>query len=235
MPDTNQLKLPLLSPSQAQKHVTMNEALSRLDGLVQLRLQSVSVAIPPAGFDDGICYGVPSGATGAWSGQAGRLALAVNGGWEFVEARKGFRAYILDIGAPALFDGSDWRVGGISLTPSGGGMNFVSREIDVTLSSGGSVVTSIAFPARSLAFGVTGLVTQTISGAPSFTLGVAAETVRYGTGLSTAQNSWISGPATPLVYWSDTVLVMTSEGADFSGGALRLVAHYAELVWPDAV
>ncbi len=37
--ETTQLKLPLLQASQAQKHVTVNAALMRLDGLAQLRLQ----------------------------------------------------------------------------------------------------------------------------------------------------------------------------------------------------
>ena len=38
MPDQNtaRLGLPLLQPAQAQKHVTVNEALMRLDGLVNL-------------------------------------------------------------------------------------------------------------------------------------------------------------------------------------------------------
>ncbi|MEM6340804.1 MAG: DUF2793 domain-containing protein [Pseudomonadota bacterium] len=235
MPDTTQLNLPLLSPSQAQKHVTVNEALSRLDGLVQLRLQSVELTVPPAVFDDGVCYGIPAGASGDWSGQSGRLALAVNGGWEFVDARRGFRAYVLDTGASAIFDGTDWRLGAVTQTTNGAGLSILSRELDVALSSGGSVTTPVAFPARSLVFGVTGRVTQAITGAPSLSLGVAADTTRYGTGLNTAANSWISGPSTPLVYWSDTALLVTSEGADFNGGALKLVAHYAVLDPPKAI
>ena len=47
MTDTSQLKLPLLQPAQAQKHVTVNEALVRLDGLAQLVMQSRSLTIPP--------------------------------------------------------------------------------------------------------------------------------------------------------------------------------------------
>ena len=46
MADTTNLTLPLLAASQAQKHVTVNEALSRLDGMVQLRLLSISTATP---------------------------------------------------------------------------------------------------------------------------------------------------------------------------------------------
>ena len=44
---TSNLSLPFIMPAQAQKHVTVNEALVRLDGLAQLRLQSISVTTPP--------------------------------------------------------------------------------------------------------------------------------------------------------------------------------------------
>ena len=36
MSETSQLKLPLLQTAQAQKHVTVNEALALLDQLVQM-------------------------------------------------------------------------------------------------------------------------------------------------------------------------------------------------------
>ena len=62
MTETPTLKLPLLQPSQAQKHVTVNEALVLLDGVAQLSLASTTVIDPPA-VVEGACYGVPSGAT----------------------------------------------------------------------------------------------------------------------------------------------------------------------------
>ena len=46
MTDTSNLTLPLLAAAQAQKHVTVNEALQRLDGVVQLTLRSRSEATP---------------------------------------------------------------------------------------------------------------------------------------------------------------------------------------------
>lgn len=234
MVDTNELNLPLLSPNQAQKHVTVNEALSRLDGLVQLRLQSVATSIPPAVFSDGVCYGVPSGASGEWAGQAGNLALAVNGGWEFVTAKQGFRAYVLDIGSWAMFDGADWRIGAVSQTGFGAGINVLSSDLEVSLSAG-SVTTPVAFPERAIAFGVTGRVIQAISGASTWRLGVAGDDQRYASGLGTSLNSWVSGPSTPLVYWSDTELLISAEGGNFTGGAVRLSVHYAMLELPRSV
>ena len=48
MPDqTPRLSLPLLLESQAQKHVTHNEALRRLDVLAQLAVLAFDAATPP--------------------------------------------------------------------------------------------------------------------------------------------------------------------------------------------
>ena len=62
------LALPYLLANQAQKHVTVNEALRRLDALVQLSVLSASLAAPPASPADGDRYIVPAGATGTWVG-----------------------------------------------------------------------------------------------------------------------------------------------------------------------
>ncbi len=69
--ETARLQMALLQPAQAQKHVTVNEALMRLEALVNLVLQSVSTQTPPATVLDGQCWGVPAARHGAWVGQDG--------------------------------------------------------------------------------------------------------------------------------------------------------------------
>ncbi|WP_198020753.1 DUF2793 domain-containing protein [Roseicyclus elongatus] len=156
MTDTPNLSLPMLAPAQAQKHVTVNEALGRLDGLAQLVLTSVSETTPPASAPEGTCYGVPAGAVNDWAGQAGTVAIALGGGWVFAPARRGWRATVLDAGAPAIFDGAGWRMGALTLSPGGAALAMRAVEMEVTLTPGASVTTPIAFPARAIAFGVTG-------------------------------------------------------------------------------
>lgn len=234
MSDTAQLNLPLLSPSQAQKHVTVNEALTRLDGMVQLRLMSITSSVPPAIFADGDCYGVPASATGAWAGQDGMIAIALNEGWDFITPRIGFHAFVIDAGAPAIFDGTSWRVGGLSFTPNRAGLNVSSVEIDMAVPAAASFSTATIIPERSIVFGVTGVVTSPITGASSWRLGVAGDDGRFGTGLSVGQDAWMSGPASPIVYWAPTELLVSAEGADFTGGTLRLAAHFVTLSVPDA-
>jgi hypothetical protein len=235
MSDTPELALPLLAPAQAQKHVTVNEALVRLDAMAQLRLQSVSETTPPAALD-GFAYGVPSGAVNAWAGQEGSIAIASGGGWIFVPTQRGWRAVVLDAGSLAIFDGATWRLGAQTLTAGGASVGLTSAEFDISLTAGPSVTTPIVFPARAVAYGITGRVISAITGAvTTWDIGVTGDLQRYGSGLGTALNSWVSGPGTPLVYWSPTALEITAQGGDFAGGTIRLVAHYAELALPDPV
>ncbi|MFW5641978.1 MAG: DUF2793 domain-containing protein, partial [Roseicyclus sp.] len=73
MTETANLALPLVEPAQAQKHVTVNEAFARLDGITQLCLESVDETVPPAGAAEGASWGVPAGASGDWAGRAGHV------------------------------------------------------------------------------------------------------------------------------------------------------------------
>jgi hypothetical protein len=230
------MSLPLLAPAQAQKHVTVNEALARIDGLAQLTLASTGVVTPPVAAPEGEVYAVPPGAVNDWSGQDGKLALAVGGGWVFVTPRPGWRAMVLDTGLPAVWDGTGWREGAATLSPSGAALAVKSYEFDVTLTAGPSVTTPVAVPARALVFGVTGRVVAAITGtATSWDLGVAGDTGRFGTGLGLGVNSWVNGPAAPVVYWSPTALEIGARGGDFAGGTVRLILHYAELSLPGPV
>ena len=57
MTDTSPiLAMPYIQPSQAQKHVTHNEALSLLDVIVQLAVESAVLATPPATAVEGDRY-----------------------------------------------------------------------------------------------------------------------------------------------------------------------------------
>lgn len=109
MPDTSPaLSLPYLLPSQAQKHVTHNEALARLDALVQLAVESRTETAPPAAPASGARYLVAEGATGAWAGQALAIAVWTGGLWEFTAPLPGWVAYVRDEALQAVFTGADW-------------------------------------------------------------------------------------------------------------------------------
>ncbi len=79
MAETTNLRLPWLEANQAQKHVTVNESLRRLDGIVQLAVESRGLVVPPASPVDGARWIVPAGASGAWAGWPGASPIASTG------------------------------------------------------------------------------------------------------------------------------------------------------------
>ncbi|MTH77213.1 DUF2793 domain-containing protein [Paracoccus aestuariivivens] len=232
---TTNLTLPLLLPAQAQKHVTVNDALMRLDGMVDLVLQSVSRTAPPSPVVEGQCWGVPAGAINEWEGQAGKIAIGANGGWVFVAPTFGRRAMIADRGMMAVHDGLVWVPGAISMGLHGSGMIASQLTEDVNISAGATVTTLMVIPTGAMVIGATAKVLTAITGTlTTWSLGNADSTNRFGEGLGKAVGSWSRGIlGTPMTYWSPTPLRLTAAGGQFSGGKVRVVVHWLELRLPN--
>lgn len=106
---TPRLNLPLILGSQAQKHLTHNEALMRLDGLVHCAVSSRGMTAPPAGAEQGARYLVADGATGAWSGHDGEMATFAGPSWSFLAPTAGLQVYVLDEALFVHHDGTGWQ------------------------------------------------------------------------------------------------------------------------------
>ncbi len=111
---TTNLLLPYILAAQAQKHVTHNEALRLLDGLVQLSVLDRDLTAPPGSPADGDRYIVASGGMGDWAGWDLNVALFTDGAWLRLPPRTGWRAWVEDEGLLLVYDGADW----IGTTPS---------------------------------------------------------------------------------------------------------------------
>lgn len=109
MTDTPRLTLPLLAAGQAQKHVTHNDALTRLDALVHLAVQSRSQTTPPSSPGALAAFIVPTGGTGVFAGHTDDLAIFEDGGWSFLEPRPGWQAWIEDEAEHHVWTGTQWR------------------------------------------------------------------------------------------------------------------------------
>lgn len=109
MTDTPRLSLPLLAAGQAQKHVTHNDALTRLDALVHLSVASRTQGTPPATPTELLAYIVPPGGSGAFAGRDHQLALYEDGGWTFLTPRPGWQAWVADEAEHNLWTGTEWR------------------------------------------------------------------------------------------------------------------------------
>jgi hypothetical protein len=135
------LALPYLAAGQMQKHVTLNEALTRLDAVVQTAVVSRTTVAQPGAPEDGFLWILPSGATGAdWSTRpAGALMRAENGGWSLVEAGDGLVALVGDANEMVVRHGDAW-------VPLGTRLGF-AQEL-VRLGVGTSADASNPFTAR---------------------------------------------------------------------------------------
>jgi hypothetical protein len=111
MSQSTRLQLPFLAAGQAQKHVTVNETLLRLDALVQLSAKSAATTAQPASPSDGDIYLLPAGKTGAtWGAMAdGAIAYYRDGAWEALAANLGWRVYVEDEAALYARGASGWR------------------------------------------------------------------------------------------------------------------------------
>ena len=108
MSDSTNLQLPYLDGAQAQKHVTVNETIRRLDALVLLAIEDKDLTAPPGSPSDGARYIPKATATGLWSGKENNVAHYVDGAWEFYPPREGFIAYMRDEDQLYVHNGSAW-------------------------------------------------------------------------------------------------------------------------------
>ncbi len=109
MESTPNLDLPYVMPAQAQPNVTHNEAIRRLDAVVQVGVTSSGTDTPPGSPVDGERHVVGSSPTGAWASHAGELAAWQDGTWTFHEPKAGWLAWAADETMPLVFTGSDWE------------------------------------------------------------------------------------------------------------------------------
>lgn len=230
---TPRLGLPYLAAGQAQKHVTLNEALSRLDGLVQPAVASRATAAQPASPVDGALYILPAGAAGAeWSGRAaGTLMRFEAGAWEALAVQPGFLAWIADEQVLAVWTAAGWtalsstfRNLTAALSPRDAATRFEIREQELTL-AGASVVSTVVIPARAIVLGVSTRTTQAVTGASSYSCGVAGEAGKFGALLSIALGGANIGVVGPTAFYADTPVVLTATGGAFTGGKVRLSIH----------
>ncbi|WP_439532105.1 DUF2793 domain-containing protein [Polymorphobacter sp.] len=132
-------KLPLLVAGQAQKEVTHNEALAAIDRALQLAVVSRSVTAPPAAVA-GDSYLVPAGASGAWAGEEGRIALFDGVGWVFSDPVTGTAVWVADEQGSIVWNGgwsSGWPVSALMV---GERLLFGVATAEIAEPVGGSIV-----------------------------------------------------------------------------------------------
>jgi len=144
MPDqTPILALPVLVPNQAQPYVTHNEALRRLDILVQMSILEFDAETPPALPEEGDLYALGAAPGAGWAGQAHKLAAWIDGAWLFVAPQEGWRAWDGDMGVLRVWDGAGWvrppadldNVAGLGIGTAADPVNRLAVKSDAVLFS----------------------------------------------------------------------------------------------------
>jgi hypothetical protein len=236
MSNSPRIGLPYLDAAQAPKHVTMNEALARFDIVAASRVETMASMSPPVSPVDGDGHIVPVAAGGAWSGQDGRVAVFLNGGWEFISPWAGWRLWVASDTGFALYDGADWQLASQPISAGGALTALRQVEIDHTVVAGGTSETVAFIPDKAIVLGVTARVTVGIAGATTWSLGVTGSPDRYGSGFGPGLNGVSHGvTGSPLAYFGGSSLLLTAAGGNFTGGEIRIAAHYFELSPPRAV
>lgn len=237
MSNSFHLGLPFLEAAQAQKHVTVNEALRRLDALLHLSVDARDLMAPPEEPEEGARYIVGAEAEGAWTGHDGKIAALIDGAWVFFAPRAGWQAFDEASGTMLVHDGAGWSpAGGSGLTGASGAATALTLvEGEHELAEGATSETAFVIPDCAIVLGVTGLVIEAITGATSWSLGVADDPARYGSGIGTMLDATVIGVSgTPVAYYGATPLRLTAAGGDFTGGRVRLAIHCLELTGPAA-
>ncbi len=225
MSATGRLGLPYIVTSQAQKEVTHNEGLDRLDAFVTPVVADIANAAPGSP-SVGDLYIVGSSPTGDFAGQANKLAQYQSGGWVFYTPFKWMDAFVESTDSRMAYDGSGWVPFGLIMQDSGEYLRVERWQEDVDLSSATQTTTNI--PNRATVLAVNTRVITAITGTvTSFGVGVSGDTSRYGNGIGTAQDSTNVGLTYhPVSYYSDTPLVLTPDSGSFTAGTVRINVQY---------
>lgn len=130
------LSMPYLAAAQAQKHVTVNESLRKLDAIVQLAVVSATTTAQPGSPSDGQVYILPAGKTGAQWGAMTDLALAYyrDGAWEEIAPREGWLAWVKDTDVVQVYSGTAWSTAVLRA-----GLGLGSAALKATGQSGDAV------------------------------------------------------------------------------------------------
>ncbi|MFQ8433714.1 DUF2793 domain-containing protein [Amaricoccus sp. W119] len=245
MATSTHLLLPYLASSQAQKHVTHNEALRLLDELVQLAVVDRDRTAPPSSPADGARYLVAGGATGLWAGWDGSVAMFSDGTWVRLLPRPGWICWVEAESVALVWTGSAWTdlVSAMGLIargaevevatgPAGFSTGMAVREQLISGLSGTSVEPSITVPNRGILLGVTTRVTTAITGATSFSCGIAGEATKFGSLLGIAAGSTNIGVIGPTAVYADTPVVLTAAGGAFTVGAVRIAIRFLTCAAP---
>ncbi|WP_428425898.1 DUF2793 domain-containing protein [Pararhizobium sp.] len=210
---TVNLELPYILPSQAQKHVTHNEALQRLDALTQLTI-TASLSTPPSDPQEGTCFHVTASPAAAWVGKSGKLAFRQDGDWVFITPKNGWRGWFAAEDRLKVHNGTDWTDFDAIGTPAFLGINTTADSTNrLAVAAATTLLThngnghqikvnkAAATDTASLLFqtGWSGRAEIGLTGSNEFAVKVSADGTTWKSALSITGQGQVRMPQRPLV------------------------------------
>lgn len=225
MSSTGRLGLPYIVTAQAQKEVTHNDGLNRLDAFITPVVSEITNA-PPGSPTIGDLVIVGTSGTGDFSGKDNQLAQYLTGGWVFYTPFKWMDAVVEDIDSRMTYNGTMWVAFGLLMKDTGEYLRVESWQEDVDVSTDSETVTDI--PDRASVLAVNTRVITAITGTvTTFGVGVSGDTSRYGNGIGKGADSTNIGMSYhPVTYYSDTPVLLTPVSGAFSTGMVRINVQY---------
>jgi Protein of unknown function (DUF2793). len=129
MTDTPLMSLPLLAPAQAQKHVTVNEALRLLDGMVQLSVLDRTRTAPRPARPTAIAIWWLRARPASVEGWDLNIAFWIDGAWIRLVPRPGWLTWIVAEATFLVWNGTDW----VDIAASGSGSESAFSDADFNL------------------------------------------------------------------------------------------------------
>ncbi len=111
MVQTNNLAMTLVEQNQAQKAVTVNEALMRIDAILNNGAIDKDLSTPPVSPAEGDLYIVADGATGDWASHDNKITY-FNQIWRFISPNEGMILWVNDENKIYTWGGSSWVTAG---------------------------------------------------------------------------------------------------------------------------
>ncbi|MDZ4193844.1 MAG: DUF2793 domain-containing protein [Pseudomonas sp.] len=90
--------IPFVPENTIDPAAGLNESINVIDALLQVRVVSVGTNTPPGSPTNGARYIVGTSPTGAWAGQANKLARWLDSTWSFFDA-----AVVVNLGDDKLY------------------------------------------------------------------------------------------------------------------------------------
>lgn len=86
----------------------MDNNIKKLDCTVQLAVESMVLTVPPSSPSVGQTYIIPTGATGVWSSNIGKVAQYIDGNWVYYTPQEGWQTWVKDVDKRYDYDGTVW-------------------------------------------------------------------------------------------------------------------------------